>query len=336
MIFQGSALGLALILLSGCGEFGKKKEAPAATSKEAEKSSGLTLCTIDGKPAISEADFLTNLNQMLQSNPYFRGATVESLPKELLRRFLDQLTSQKLIENFSIKNNIEKDAEFIKAYEETEKLLRRSLMVQIFEKKIYDGIKVADGDISKYYAENKDRFVKVAGGVLAMGISFDSDAKATEFLAKAKGNVEGFEKLAKAEKAGKFKDFNRVNKESKGFQYDVVPAPVKETVLGMTKLPGVEKIKAGKEFWVVKAWDKKDTTLFEMSEVKTHIESMIKNNQFKDALEKRVKELKDDFKVVVNEEYFKEKQQDKKDAKEEDAANAPAPKAEEKAAAATA
>ncbi len=36
---------------------------------------------------------------------------------------------------------------------------------------------------------------------------------------------------------------------------------------------------------------------------------MLKNNQFKDAVEKRVKELKGDFKIVVNEDYFKEPKQ---------------------------
>ena len=87
---------------------------------------------------------------------------------------------------------------------------------------------------------------------------------------------------------------------------EVVPAPVKETVLSLTKLPSVEKIKVGKEFWVVKAWDKKDTVLFGVDEVKSHIEAMLKNNQFKDVIEKRMEELKKELKVVINEDYFKD------------------------------
>ena len=306
MLLKGSVMILSLTFMAGCDLFKKKEAETSAKMPSQATDSGATLGSINGEAVVSEADFLNNLQQMVQSNPYFRGATIESLPKELLRKFLDQLMTQALIEKYSVKNNIENDAEFIKAYNETEKLLKRSLMVQIFEKKIYDNLKVSDSDIKKHYAENKDRFVKVAGGVLAMGARFDSEKAADAFLAKVKTHLDDFEKLATADKSAKFRNFDRVTKESKGFQYEAVPAPVKETVLGMTKLPGVEKVKAGKDFWVVKAWDKQTTVLFELDEVKAHIESMLKNNLFKDALEARIKDLKKGFTIKVNEEYFKE------------------------------
>lgn len=306
LLLKGSVMILSLTFMAGCDIFKSKEAATPAKASSQPVDGGATLASINGEAVISEADFLNNLQQMIQSNPYFRGATVESLPKELLRKFLDQLTTQALIEKYSLKNNVENDAEYIKAYNETEKLLKRSLMVQIFEKKLYDALKVSESDIKKHYDENKDRFVKVAGGVLAMGARFETEAAADEFLTKAKANMDDFEKLATADKSAKFKNFDRVTKESKGFQYETVPAPVKEAVLAMTKVPGVEKVKAGKDFWVVKAWDKQNTTLFELEEVKSHIESMLKNNLFKDALDARVKELKKDFSITVNEEYFKE------------------------------
>src|SRR5437868_1758098 len=141
LLLKGSAIVLSLAFMSGCDMFKKKEAAQPAKSSPAEQAQGKTLCSINGETAISEADFMNNLNQMIQSNPYFRGATIDSLPKELLRKFLDQLTTQALIEKYSVKNNVENDAEYIKAYNETEKLLKRSLMVQIFEKKLYDGLK---------------------------------------------------------------------------------------------------------------------------------------------------------------------------------------------------
>lgn len=298
--------GLVIALLAGCTWF-KKKDVETTKAGSEAASSGASLCSINGEPVISESEFLNNLNQMIQANPYFRGASADTLPKELQRKFFEQLTMQAVIEKYSVKNNVEKDPEYIKAYNETEKLLKRSLMVQIFEKHIYDGLSIPDAEISKYFDENKSRFVKVAGGVLAMGARFESDAEASSFLGSIKGNLDEFEKEAKATKAAKFRDFGRVSKEVRGMQYDVVPAPIKDAVLGMSKLPGIEKIKSGGEYWVVKAWDKKDTVLFEMAEVKSHIEGILKNNKFKDALEKRMKDLKGEFKVVVNEEYFKEK-----------------------------
>lgn len=308
LIVQGSVMIISLVLVSGCDLFKKKEEAPASQKPvvPASADNGIALCSIDGDVVITEGEFLSNLSQMVQSNPYFRGASVDALPKELLHKFFDQLTTQALIEKYSIKNNIEQDEEYVKAYNETEKLLKRSLMVQIFEKKIYDNIKVSDSEISKHYSENKDRFVKSAGGVLAVGARFDSEESANTFLDVIKDKLDDFEKLAKEEKAAKFKDFGRVSKDSKGFQYESVPGPIKDSVLAMRKLPGVEKVKAGKEFWVVKAWDKKDTVIFALDEVRSHIESMLKNNLFRDALEKRVKELKTGFNIVINEDYFKE------------------------------
>lgn len=314
-IAKGSAAALSLMLLSGC-EYFKKKSEPEQTKASEEAKAGAVLCTIGGEPAITESEFRSNLNQMLQANPYFRGASAESLPKELLRRFFDQLSTQVVIEKYALKNDIEKDPEFIKAYNETEKLLKRTLMVQVFEKKLYDGIKVDDADITKHYSENKDRFVKVAGGVLLIGARFERDDLANAFLVKVKAAPDNFEKLAKADKDAKFKNFDRVNKDTRGFQQETIPAPVRETALAMNKLPGIEKVKAGKEIWVIKVWDKKDTTLFAIEEVKSHIESMLKNNKFKDELDKRVKTIKDELKVVVNEKFFEgdKKEGEKKDA----------------------
>lgn len=297
---------LSLTVLGGCDFFGKSTPSKSSHSSSTA-GDGVVLCTINNEPVIRESDFLSSLNQMIQANPYFKGASADALPKELQRKFFEQLTTQALIEKYATKNNIEKDPEFIKAYEETERLLKRSLMVQMFEKTIYENIKVSDADIQKHYEENKDRFVKSAGGVLVAGARFDSDDAAAAFLAKAKSG--DFEKLAKAEKGAKYRDFGRVAKEARNPQYDVVPGPIKDSALALNSLPGFDKVKVGKEHWVIKVWDKKDSELFDLAEIKQHIESMLKNNMFRDELEKRLKTIKDEFKITVNEEYFKEKDQ---------------------------
>jgi len=319
---KGFLFALALTVLAGC-DFSKKESGSEKSTAKADGS--IVLCTINNEPVIKESEFLSSLNQMIQANQYFRGASAESLPKELQRKFFDQLATQALIEKYSVKNSIEKDPEFIKAYEETEKLLKRSLMVQMFEKKLYDGIKVSDEDIQKHYAENKDRFVKSAGGVLVAGARFDTDEAAQAFLAKAKADVNAFDKLVKDEKGAKFRDFGRVSKEAKNPQYDVVPGPIKDTALGLTKLPAVDKVKVGKEYWVIKAWDKKDAEIFDLAEIKQHIEAMLKNNLFKDALDKQLQDIKGDFKMTVNEDYFKEKAQPEENGKPAEEEETPSP-----------
>jgi len=315
-MIHGSVVLLSLILLPGCGilDFFKKKEEPQKV--EAVKAEGVVLCSIDSKPVIHEGSFNKNINQMLQASPYFRGAGADALPLSIKRKFFDELVKQELIIVDANKGNIEKDAEFIKAYHEMKDLLKRSLKIQFFEKKLYDGIKIEASDVQKHYSENKEHYVKVAGGVLVSGIKFDQDAQATSFVGNVKSHVDEFDKLAKENKSGKFKEFGRVSKESRGFNFEAVPAPIKEAVLAAHKLPMVEKVKVGKEFWVIKAADKKETVYFNLDEIKQQIEGMLKNNKFKDALDGKIKELRGSHAVVVNEDYFKEKKSAEGEKKE--------------------
>lgn len=320
ILIKGSLFSVSLLVLSGCNWNPFSKKSADAEVSAAATGDSVVLCSINGKPVIKESDFINNLNQMIQANQYFRGATAESLPKELQRKFFEQLVTQALIEAHANENGIEKHPAFIKAYQEADKQLKSALKVQVVEKEIYDGISVNDDEINKYYNENKERFVKVPGGTLAAGIRFETDAAADAFLAKARTNIANFETLAKAEKDGKFRDFGRVSKESRGMQFEIVPGPIKDAVLAAPKAPHVEKVKAGKDIWVIKSWDKKNTELFELAEVKPHIDGMLKSNKFKDVLDARLKDIRSKMNVSVNEGFFASKEP----ATEKDADEAPA------------
>jgi len=307
---KGSFAAFTMALLLGCSgckmfDFLKKGSDKKVEGKEENK----VLCQINGNPVITEHDLISNLTQMLQANPYFRGAGVDALPMAIKRKFFDEMTKQKLIIAEATAQNITKDAEFIKAYKEMKKLIKESLIVQFYEKKIFDEIKIDEADVKKNFEENKDRYIKVAGGVGVSGVKFDKANLADAFLAKAKSQIGKFEELAKSEKTGKFMDMGRVSKEAKpnGQGFDGVPAPIKEAVFAMSKLPGVEKVKVGGDFWVIKASDKQAPIYFEMNEIKTQIEGMLKNNKFRDALDGRLKELKGKYTVTVEESYFKDK-----------------------------
>lgn len=319
-MMQGSVILFSLVLLPGCGlmDFFKKKDEPKKVEASADaKGDGVVLCSIDNKPVIQESGFNKNINQMLQASPYFRGAGADALPISIKRKFFDELVKQELIIVDANKSEIEKDAEFVKAYREMKELLKRSLKIQFFEKKLYESIKVDAADVQKHYNENKEHYVKVAGGVLVSGIKFDQDSQASAFLSEAKSHANDFDKMAKENKAGKYKEFGRVSKESRGFNLEAVPAPIKEAALAANRLPLIEKVKVGKEIWVIKAADKKDTVYFALDEIKPQVEGMLKNNKFKDTLEGKLKDLRGSHNIVVNEDYFKEKKGAEGDKKEE-------------------
>jgi hypothetical protein len=315
LLIKGSALVLTVSLLPGCKitDLFKKKEAEKTESAEAKAASEtLVLCSIDGKDVIKKGDFDKRVTQMLQANPYFRGAGAEMLPLNVKRKFLDRLVEEELFVIDADKQKIENDAEFQKALKEMVDLVTRSLKIQFREKKIYDETKIAEDQSKKYFEEHKAQYVKVAGGTLVSGVKFDSEAHASAFLAKAKANINDFEKLAKQEKTGKFREFGRVGQQepaNNGMGMEMVPAPIKESVLGLRNLPAVEKVKVGKEIWVVKASDKKDSVFFDFEEVKPQVEGMIKNNEFRTKLTSEIEKLKSEHKVTVNEEFFKDAQQ---------------------------
>ena len=313
LLIKGSALVLTVSLLPGCKglDFFKKKDTTKTEATESKADDGLVLCSIDGNPAIKKSDFDKRVTQMLQANPYFRGAGAEMLPLNVKRKFLDRLVEEELFVLDANKQNIEKDAEFQKTLKEMVDLVTRSLKIQFREKKIYDDTKVAEEQSKKYFDEHKSQYVKVAGGTLANGIKFDTDAAATAFLAKAKANINDFEKLAKQTKSGKFREFGRIGQEptNNAMGMEAVPAPIKEAVLSMRNLPAVEKVKVGKELWVVKASDKKDSVFFDFEEVKPQVEAMIKNNEFRTKLTSEIEKLRASYKVTVNEDFFKDAKQ---------------------------
>ena len=149
---------LVLVFFSGCEFFSAKKvekKAEVAQVEKGEEAKGLTLLNIDGKSVLTDEDFDKHLTQMLQVNPYFRGAGVDSLPMAIKRKFFDELIKQELILAWADKKGLENDKEFIKSFEEMKKLVKRSLLVQKFESNIFDTIKVSDGEINDDFKKNK-------------------------------------------------------------------------------------------------------------------------------------------------------------------------------------
>lgn len=314
-ILSSSTLALSLVLTGFIGDCKKKDP---ATGKSAEKvadklvdasqKSGPVLCSINGTPSIYESDFIESINQMMQQNPYFRGASIEALPGKLKRQLLDKLTDQELILAKAYKNNITETEEFKTSLKKTMQLVERALAIQAFEKNLYESLEVSNEAIENNYKENKEKYVKVAGGVLASGAKFDNDADATKFIESVKAKPLTFDKLAKETKNAKFKHFGRVNQMApQGMEGENIPEQIKTAILKSPSFPHVEKVSLGKDnVWVVAAFDKQESIYYELDEIKKQIEAMIKNNNYAKALEDQLKELRNTMTVTINEEYFQD------------------------------
>lgn len=319
IITRSSLMLASLWLMPGCDLFKKSEQpsptptAPVASTPAEEEKSGISLCSINGKPVINEDDFNKSIAQVLQANPFWRGAGgADALPLAIKRKFLDEMIKQELIVAYQKEQNLENDAAFQNELKDMLNLVKRSLLVQFFEKKIFDDLQVTDKDIQKHYNENKDRYVKVAGGVLVATVAFDTEAAADEFKAKSPTNLQDFEKAAKEAVGGKFNDYGRVSKESRNeMGIDIAPKALKAAVLDLKSYPVVDKVKVGKQFHIFCATDPKETEFFALEEIRPQIEGILKNNLFRDSLDEKLKSLSKSFKVDINEDFFKEKESEK-------------------------
>ncbi|MFH1644247.1 MAG: hypothetical protein ABIA74_03665 [bacterium] len=313
-----SKIGLSLFLVTflfGCKflDFGKKSAPTETKEVEVSGGSGVVLLNINGKPSLKETDYSGFLSQMMQANPYFRGAGPEMLPAAIKRKFFDELVKQELIVAWANKNNVENSSEFKKSLEEVMKLAKRSLLIQQFEKDLFKDINVTDKDVEAEFNKDKDRFIKVSGGVLVSGVKFDDPAKANEFFDKVKNKTKAadFIKIAKEDYEGNFNDFGRISKRPAGSPMvsPDIPPMIRTTVFKLKNFPAVDKVKVGRVTWVLHASDKKDDAYFELGEIKPQIEMMIKNIKFKEALDGKIDELKKEFTVDINEDYFNKMEQ---------------------------
>ncbi len=294
---------------------GKKKVASSGRASISTPStgSGEVLLSIDGKPVLKESDYKEYLTQILQASPYFRGVNVDMLPADMKQRLFYDLVNQEVILAWADKNNVEDTPEYQQEFEKIKTLLRRSLLMQQFEKKIFDKISVSDSDVKDEFEKNKKtRYVKAFGGVVVKGIKFENEDKANAFFDKVKNvkNTNEFASLAKKENAANFKDWGRVDRNPRDMMnYSEIPAVIRAKVFSFKNYPAVEKIKIGNTIWVVHASDKKDDIYYDFDEIKPQIEMMLKRTKFKEKFDEKVKELKKDFVLEINDNYFKRLEQ---------------------------
>lgn len=289
-----------------------KKDVKNGNSAQVETNEGAVLCSINGKPVIYEAGLMKSIAQMMQQNPYFKGANIDALPNKLKRQILDKLTDQEIILSKAYQDNITQTEDFKKAYKEMMQLVERSLAIQFFEKNVFEKTAVSDSDIKQHYNANKEKYVKVAGGILVSGAKFTSEALANKFMDTVKAKPADFDKLAAKDKNAKFKHFGRINQaahSAQQFEAENIPSQIKTKALSASKFPSIDKVTINKDVWVFAALDKKDSVYFDIDEIRPQIEGFIKQNQFAKNIESQLKDLRNEMTIVINEDYFADAQE---------------------------
>jgi len=181
------------------------------------------------------------------------------------------------------------------------------ILAKDLEESTIDAIQITDADITKYYNDNKDKFV-VGPRVKVRHILVEKEEDAKAILAELKKGAD-FAALAKAKSkcpsAPRGGDLGWVTKGRMDPDFEKAAFALKKG-----EMSGVVKSSFG--YHIILCDDKDEAKEKPMDEIKPIVERQIKRERREEAVNKLKEEVKKAYPVTINEEYFKKAQAEAK------------------------
>lgn len=281
-----------LAVLGGCNPFGKKEE-QAQNAVPAED----ILLIIDGKPALTVKDFEQYEEQIFQANPQLRS--MMAVMPDIEKNLFDALASQELLWERAVRSGLDKSAKFLAEVEQNLRMIKRGLAVRNFQE--HNTVNVSDGDVKKYYDENKETIYLMApAGIQAFEVRCDKESEAKALMEKAKGR--DFNKVAQDAKLN-VRNLGRISEQS-GY----VDEAVKKAVLGTKKFPSTMIVKTEDGKWaVVHVKAKEEAKYYPFDQAKEDAKTRLSNEKMARLLTETLEKLKKEYNAVENTDYFAKK-----------------------------
>jgi len=251
--------------------------------------SAQTIVTVNGKAITSQE---VNQELMNATQGRFNTLPIEK-QKELGQQFVQQLVANELMYGDAKKTGVLNSKLFKDEYKKIQEKVKKSIAIQVWQKKLHDKIKVSQKELKEYYKNNKEEFVEKER-VHARHILVKTEAEANKIIAQLK-SLSGaklkakFIELAKAKSTGpsgpKGGDLGTFTKGQ------MVPA-FNDAVFGMkvgTITPKAVKTQFG--YHIIYLEDKMKAATRSFDEVKNVIEQRIKNEKFKSVMNDKMKAL---------------------------------------------
>lgn len=305
--------GSLLLSLPGCKLLnwfkGEKKEemakpiTSAAASKSEEKPlTGEILVSVNNRPLISVDSLQHEKDKLLKSNPQLKAMMAFMDSKQFDFNLSMGLLNQELVDLDIAERGINKQAEYQLELEEGYKAIERMLNAKYFSQEF--PVTVSIDEVKSFYEKNKEAMPNLLlsrGGVGAVGIQFDDQAKAQQFLEAVRAGNNDVNKTAQAQGlSDKVKDFKLVNNQSTGMD-----APLRDKIVGMKKVPSVEMFTIDGKFWVVSATTREEAKYRPFDQVKNEITAYLEKEKRAERFDEEIDKLKEKYRVTVNEDYFK-------------------------------
>lgn len=296
-----------LAFLPGCMDNTKSEVVAPATAGGAKSldDGSEVLLKIDGRAVVTLNSLNAEFDRLLDENPQLKQ--VLPFMPEAKANFFQGMVNQEIVDHWIDKNGISATKEYAQEFEKTMDQVKKMLNTKYFSDR--HPVKVSESEIKSFYEENKTKLPDLMisqGGVKAEGVSFKAEDAAKAFLAKAKETKDGLEKVAAdAGFSGDYRDFKMVNNQSLAID----PA-LRSKLVGLTRFPAVELVKAGDVWWVVKATAKEEAQYRPYEQIKPSLEEYLKKQKQMEVFEKAIDGYKKQFTIEMNDAPLKTKGDD--------------------------
>ena len=225
------------------------------------------------------------------------GAKFEQLPPTTQKKVVEQAVERYLLAKNAIKSGIEKDAEFKSAL----KNIKTDLALELWMKKEYAGVKVAEKSIKNYFDKNAQRFIKPSRAK-ARHILLKTEKEAKDVISQLKGLkgdalVKKFIELAKTKSTG---PSGKDGGELGWFSKRQMVKPFSDATFALKKGKiTTTPVKTQFGYHVILLENKEVGKKATLAEVKPQIENALKMEVFKKRVEGIAKGLKKGAKIII-------------------------------------
>jgi peptidyl-prolyl cis-trans isomerase C len=251
--------------------------------------SAQTLVSVNGK-AISQEDVDNELMRATQGR--FNQVPPER-QAEFRQQVLQQLIGKELIFEDAKKNGILKSKEYKEEYKKLEERMKHELAIQVWQKKLLDGISISEKELKKYYDQNKEEFNQPES-VHARHILVATEDEAKKIIAGLK-SLSGEKLKEKFIEEAKTKSTGPSGPKGGDLGYftqgQMVPAFNDKAFSMKEGTVTLEPVKTQFGYHVIYLEDKKPAMTRKFDEVKGFIEQRLKMEKFKDAMKKKMDAL---------------------------------------------
>jgi len=251
--------------------------------------SAQTLVTVNGQ-AITQEEVDTELMNATQGR--FNQVPADK-QAEFRQQVLQQLIGKELIFDDAKKTGVLKSNDYKTEYKKLEERMKKELAIQVWQKKLLDGLEISEKELKDYYNKNKEEFNEKET-VHARHILVKTEDEAKAIIAQLKP-LSGEKLKAKFIELAKEKSTGPSGPKGGDLGYfaqgQMVPA-FNDKVFSMKKGSiTLTPVQTQFGFHVIYLEDKKKATIRKFDEVKAFIEQRLKMEKFKTVMKNKMDEL---------------------------------------------